>query len=547
MSLVRIKGVSKSYEQRLVLREIFFRMSEGERVGLIGPNGSGKTTLLNLLLKREEPTEGEVEHSHGIKIGYFSQFSELDSDSSIEQILEDVLEHIKSLLGELEQIEQEMGQNTDELDALLLRQAEVLEAIEHADGWNWKNRIDTVLSKLGFTQDNRSRPLHQLSGGWRNRAALAKILLEEPDVLLLDEPTNYLDVEGMDWLETWINKFKGANLIVSHDRHFLDRVVTRIVELENYHLHEYSGSFAEYVRERRLRLKTIENQHQHEEELLVYEAEAIDDRKQAAKAPTEWLRRKLANIKKSVQPPPMERIITGIYQNLRVSGQLLRLKDLAKSYDGKILFSDLTVTLSKGDRLAIVGPNGCGKSTLLRIITGDETADSGSVQWMSTGNGFAFSGVSFNHILRDLDPNELLSKAIGGTYGIVKDAPRKEVKEFLTMFQFSELDMRQRLGQLSGGQKARVALALCLLSGAGLLILDEPTNHLDLTSTQVMERALTFFPGAVVVVSHDRFFIDKVATRLLVFEGTQTPRIVEGNWTTMQSSTSHAGADNKTA
>ncbi|MEI6232668.1 MAG: ABC-F family ATP-binding cassette domain-containing protein [Planctomycetota bacterium] len=536
MSLVRIKGVTKNYDQRLVLKDIFFRMAEGDRVGLIGPNGSGKTTLLNLLLQREEPTEGEVEHSHGVKIGYFSQFSELDSDSSIDQILEDVLGDVKALLSELEQIEAEMGAGPDDFDALLARQADALEAIERVDGWNWKNRIDTVLSKLGFSDAHRNKPIHQLSGGWRNRAALAKILLEEPDVLLLDEPTNYLDVEGMDWLETWIKKFRGAILVVSHDRHFLERIVTRIIELENYHLHEYSGSFADYVRERRLRLKMIQAQHQHEEELLVYEAEAIEDRKQAAKAPSEWLKRKLANIKKSVQPPPVECIVTSIYQNLRVSGQLLRVKDLGKAYDGNELFRGLTFTISKGDRLAIIGSNGCGKSTLLRIITGDEDADAGSVQWLSTGNGFAFSGVSFNHILRDLDPNEMLSKVIGGTYGIVKDAPRKDVKEFLSMFQFSELDMKQRIGNLSGGQKARVALALCLLSGAGLMILDEPTNHLDLVSTQVMEQALTHFPGAVVVVSHDRFFIDKIATRLLVFQSDVSIRQVEGNWTTMKAS-----------
>jgi len=534
MSLVRVKNVTKKYEERLVLKDIFFRLAEGDRVGLIGPNGSGKTTLLNLLLLREEPTEGEVEHSHDVKIGYFSQFSELDTESSIQQILEEVLADVKNLLSELEKIELEMADADADMDALLQRQAEVLEAIEHADGWNWKNRIDTVLSKLGFAEENRTRPIHQLSGGWRNRAALAKILLEEPDVLLLDEPTNYLDMEGLDWLETWIKKFRGAILIVSHDRHFLDRIVTRIVELENFHLHEYSGSFPEYVRERQLRLKTIENQFQHEQELLVFEAEAIADRKEAAKSPNEWLRRKLANIKKSVQPPPMERIITGIYENLRVSGQLLRTKDLAKSYAQHTLFSGLTFTITKGDRLAVIGPNGCGKSTLLRVITGDEDPDAGSVQWMSTGNGFAFSGVSFNHILRDLDPNEMLSRAIGGTYGIVKDAPRKEVQEILAMFQCSELDMRQRLGNLSGGQKARVALALCLLSGAGLLIMDEPTNHLDLTSTQVMERALVHFPGAVIVVSHDRFFIDKIATRLLLFEGNSTPRIVEGNWSTLR-------------
>ena len=535
MSLVRVKDVTKKYEERLVLKDVFFRMSAGDRVGLIGPNGSGKTTLLNLLLGREEPTEGEVELSHNVKTGYFSQFSELDSDSTVQQILEEVLGHIKALLDELQTVEQEMAADTGDLDALLQRQSDALEAIEHADGWNWKNRIDTVLSKLGFSEEYRHRPIHQLSGGWRNRAALAKILLEEPDVLLLDEPTNYLDVDGMDWLETWINKFRGALLIVSHDRHFLDHVVTRIVELENYHLHEYTGSFAEYIRERRLRLKTLENQHQHEEELLAYEAEAIDDRKEAAKEPNAWLKRRLANIKKSVQPPPMERIITGIYQNLRVSGQLLRVKDLAKAYGKQVLFRELTLTLSKGERLAVIGPNGCGKTTLLRILTGEETEDSGSVQWLSTGTGLAYSAVSFNHILRDLDQNELLSRVIGGNYGIVNSAPRKDVKEFLAMFQFSELDMRQRVGQLSGGQKARVALALCLLSGAGLLIMDEPTNHLDIASTQVMERALSYFPGAAIVVSHDRFFIDKVATRLLVFEGNPVLRQIEGNWTTMTS------------
>jgi len=537
MSLIRMKNVTKKYDERLVLKEIFFRMAEGDRVGLIGPNGCGKTTLLNLLLGREEPSEGEVEVDHGVKIGYFSQFSELDSEASIQDILEDVLGHVKTLLAELETIEQKMGEDPGDMDALLARQAELLETIEHVDGWNWKNRIDTVLTKLGFSEAHRHRQIKQLSGGWRNRAALAKILLEEPDVLLLDEPTNYLDVEGMDWLETWIKKFRGAILIVSHDRHFLDRIVTRIVELENFHLHEYPGSFAEYVRERKLRLKMIEAQFVHEAELLVYEAEAIDDRKHAARAPSEWLKHKLANIKKSVQPPPMERIITSIYQNLKVSGQLLRLKDLGKSYDDQELFRGLSLTISKGERLAIIGPNGCGKSTLLRIICGDETESVGSVQWLSTGNGFAFSAVSFNHILRDLDPNDMLSKVIGGTYGIVKDAPRKDVREFLGMFQFSELDMKQRIGNLSGGQKARVALALCLLSGAGLLILDEPTNHLDLTSTQVMERALSHFPGAVIVVSHDRFFIDKVANRLLIFTGTPSLRQVEGNWTVFQAST----------
>lgn len=540
MSLIRLKNVTRKFEEpsRLVLKDVFFRVAAGERVGLIGKNGTGKTTLLNLILGRDQPTEGTVDLTDDVKIGYFSQFSELDSDQSVQEVLEDVFADIRALESELEQISARFEKDPPtgkEQDKLLERQAHLLEQMEHLDGWTYHNLIDTALSQLSFDDSRRHKPIHQLSGGWRNRAALAKILLEKPDLLLMDEPTNFLDLAGIAWLEKWFLQHQGGLILVSHDRHFLDKVVTRIVEIENHHTHEYPvASFGDYVRQRTARLKMLENQFQHEEELLLFESEAIADRKDAAKDPSGYLKRKLANIKKSMEPKPVDAIVTSLYQNLKCSERLGTLNNLSKSYGDHLLFKNVSLELTRGQRLVVVGPNGCGKSTLLNILTEDETPDSGSVEWL----GGAMC-VSFNDTLEHLNFADTVTHAVntvGGEGSLAFKAPRKAVHKFLELMGFSESSLMQRIGTLSGGQKARVALARCLLSGVQVLILDEPTNHLDLPSIQIMERALVNFPGAVVAVSHDRFFIDKIATDLLVFEEGGTTRRVDGNWTTWQNS-----------
>ncbi len=352
MSLVRIKNVTQKYEEpsRLVLKDIFFRIAAGERVGLIGKNGTGKTTLLNLILGRNEPTEGTVELTDGIKIGYFSQFSELDSEQSVQEVLEEVFANIRVIEAELNQISETFEKESPtaaQQEALLERQAHLLEQMEHLDGWTYQNLIETALSQLSFDESRRHKPIRQLSGGWRNRAALAKILLEKPDLLLMDEPTNFLDLAGIAWLEKWFLQHQGGLILVSHDRHFIDKVVTRIVEIENHHTHEYPvASFGDYVRQRQARLKTIENQFQHEEELLLFEAEAIADRKEAAKDPSGYLKRKLSNIKKSIEPKPVDAIVTGLYQNLRCSERLGVLSGLSKSYDDHLLFKNVTLDLT---------------------------------------------------------------------------------------------------------------------------------------------------------------------------------------------------------
>ena len=531
MSLVRLQSVSKQYETHLILRNASFKLAAGERVGLVGKNGAGKTTLLRLVLGQDEPSDGTVSINLGIRLGYFSQFSDLTGSSSIQEVLEGLFTEVRTIEGELDEIGSalETVEDPDKMDELLHRQAHLMEEMNRLEGWDYPRHIDTVLTKLGFNATRRTRPIDQLSGGWRNRASLAKILLEQPDVLLLDEPTNFLDVEGLAWLEVWLKEFRGGLLLVSHDRQFLDQVVTRIVEVENYHLHDYPGTYTDYIRAKPFRAKTLENQFEHEEELLLIEAEAIADRQELRKNPGAGTRRKLADIKKHRPPRPIDNIVTDIYQGLKVPDLLCSVEGLAKSYGDEHLFDGISFELGREERLAIVGANGSGKSTLLKVLTGRETASAGQVVWE---RGVTFA--DFNQIQSELDLKDTVTHAVN-TFGMGYGATRKQVNRFLTLLQFSEMDLQQKIGTLSGGQQARVALAKCLLSGSAALILDEPTNHLDLTSTQVMEQALAHFPGAIIVVSHDRFFLDKIATRLLVFEEAAPPRLINGNWTVWQS------------
>lgn len=531
LSLLRLQGVTKRFDSMMILRDVYFRLNSGDRVGLIGKNGVGKTTVLKLILGQEDPVEGSVEINQGVRMGYFSQFSELSGNVSIDHFLDGLFEDIHTIEDHLAEIETKLsGSPADtELNSLLQRQAELLAEMDHRDGWNYRHRIDTVLTKLGFNQAHRTCPIDRLSGGWRNRAALAEILLQEADVLLFDEPTNYLDVEGLRWIENWFQGHRGAAIVVSHDRSFLDNVVNRVVEIENYRFQEYRGNFTQYIREKRLRIKTLERQFVHEEELLAFEDEAIADRKEALKNPGKALRRRLANIKKQVEPRPIDRIVTAVYDGLKIGKTLCRIDSISKTYGEQRLFEDLSLDIHRGDRLVIVGPNASGKTTLLEVLTGRVAPDTGVVRWAGSAVPFVY----YNQMLDELDPNDTVTHAVN-IIGLAFKAPRKKVNRFLSLFQFSETSLSQKIGTLSGGQRARVALAKSLLSGAGVVVMDEPTNHLDITSTQVMERALSHFPGAVIVVSHDRFFIDKVATRLLVFEGEGSIREVAGNWTIWQ-------------
>lgn len=509
MSLIRINHIVKKYGDRFIFREADMRLDAGDRLGLVGTNGSGKTTLFRCILGEEKVDSGTVDIDTGTRIGYFSQFSSLDSDKTILEILTDMFAHIHQMEDELAALATKFETaDASEMDGLLTRQTHLFEEMDRLEGWDFQVKIDTVLSKLGFNETLRNRPLEQLSGGWKNRAALSKLLLENPDVLLLDEPTNFLDLDGIAWLEKWFAKFQGAIMVISHDRHFLDRIVKRIVEIENHKFFAYDGAYSTYVIKRKLRTKEMTQQFLHEEELLIYEEEAVRERKTVS---GKQLGRKLADLKKRQIPRPVDKIFTDLYTSLKVPDSVLTVSGLSKAYGDQKIFADLSFELREQDRLLVLGANGCGKSTLLNILTGTEFADDGLVKWY--GKGFA----NFTQVWRDMDPEDTVVHIVN-VAPIAYNAQRKMVGRFLDMLQFSEKDQMQKIGQLSGGQQARVALALCLLSGANTVILDEPTNHLDLPSIQVIEQALYHFPGAVLAVSHDRFFIEKIATRMLIFQ-----------------------------
>jgi ATP-binding cassette subfamily F protein 3 len=546
--LVRLKSVSFRHgDGRPVLRDVSFRVDRGERVALLGGNGSGKTTLLRLIAGNLEPETGSIDREAGLRLAYFTQHTDIPDDSTPLEVLEAVVANHLALDDELAAIERKLQDEDADVDGLIERQHELLSAMDAAGAWDVRRRIDTVLSKLGFDDVHRHRRADELSGGWRNRAALARVLLEAPDLVLLDEPTNYLDVDGIAWLETWMRSLGGAAVIASHDRHFLDQVATRIVEVEAAALDVYPGSFSEYVRLKDSRRKALEKRSRVEAELWAFELAAIGDRREAARNPSGFLKRRLADIKKDVTPPVVDQVFTDLYARLRIGDQLGRTEHLTIERGGRVLVRDLDLEITRGSRIGVIGPNGCGKSSLLAVLAGDVDPTEGRVlqpqggQYPTSGRVVRPPGdlwISYAAVRDRLDPSASLSHAVN-TAPMVETAPRKQVHRFLEMLRFTELDLRKPLRDLSGGQQARAALAVCLLSGAGVLLADEPTNHLDLMSTQVMERALLHFPGAVIVVSHDRFFLDKVANRLLVFEGDGRLREIEGTWTTWDAQRSH--------
>ncbi|MCL2665525.1 MAG: ATP-binding cassette domain-containing protein, partial [Defluviitaleaceae bacterium] len=472
-----------------------------------------------LILGREQPDEGTVEFDHGTTFGYFSQFSELGGDESILDLLEHEFRDVHELEGKLKKIEEEISKcaSEKELKALVGRQTKMFAEMDLIDGWNYKYKISTVLSKLNFSEEHRNLPAAQLSGGWRNRASLALLLIREPNVMLLDEPTNFLDAEGVAWLAEWIKKSKAAVVAVSHDRNFLDGAAARIVEIENNRLHEYTGGYPGYVRQRKLKCREIEREFVHEEELLVMEENAIKDRAELQKliknnrAGRGKLEKKISAITKKITPSPAETIVTSLYRGRHVPDRILNAEGLSACYGDNLVFESVSFELFGGERMAVVGRNGCGKTTLIKTLTGEIEPFTGRLAW-APGSKMIY----FNEILDGLDEDDTVTHNIN-VYGDAYGAQRKKVNAFLKLFGFSDFTIADKIGNLSGGQKARVALAKCLLSGCNTIILDEPTNHLDITSIQGMECALVNFAGTVIFVSHDTFFIDKTATRLLVY------------------------------
>ena len=523
MNVIDVISLRKTYGLRTVLDGVTFAVGEEEKVGLIGANGCGKSTLLRILCRLEDSDGGTIATRRGAKTGYLSQEPVLDDDLTVGEEIEKGLVEIRRAAAEYEEISRRLTGSPADMERLVARQGELSNWIEHHGGWNVDYRITQMMDRLGLR--DRGQRIGDLSGGTRRRVALARLLLEAPDLLLLDEPTNHLDADTTAWLQEYLRDYQGAVMLVTHDRYFLDRVVGRMLELEGGVLATYNGGYSSYVELKASQLEQEARANSRLLNLLRVETAWIQ---RGAKARTTKQKARIDrynSLREDAVPVHRRETKLEFTTDAGLGGTILELLDVSKGYGGEPLIRKLTLRMKRGDRIGIIGPNGCGKSTLLRMVTEEETADSGEIV-IGRKTRFAY----FDQHRTVLDPEQLLYDFLGEGDYVVSGGRRRHKIGYLEDFLFPASDRQRKIGTLSGGEKSRLILARLMLEEANLLILDEPTNDLDIPTLQLMDGALAEFPGCVLVVTHDRFFLDKVATGILSFEGEGKVTFYEGNY-----------------
>jgi ATP-binding cassette subfamily F protein 3 len=515
--LFRFEEVHKSYGAQDVLRGVTFQINPGERVGLVGRNGVGKTTIFRLITGREESDRGEVIRLRGLRFGLLEQQPTFNGRSSVRDEALSVFAEIRAMEEEITRLEHLMGEEKGAaLDEVMHTYSDLGHRYELSGGFTYHARAEAVLVGLGFKSDDLLRPADQLSGGQKARLALAKLLLSEPDVLLLDEPTNHLDVDAVEWLEDFLAEYKSAFVIISHDRFLLDRTTTKIVELDAGRATVYTGNYTAYVKQREERRLVQAREYEQQQEMIARTEDFIRRNIAGQKTKQAKSRRKMLEKIERIEAVHEDRATNfGIKGVARAGDNVLAVSDLAVGYGKTPLARGISFLLRRGERVGIIGPNGSGKTTFLRTINGDIEAIDGGLTW----------GANIN--LEYFD-QELASLNLGSTVieEIAVAAPRatpNELRGYLARFLFTGDDILKPVAALSGGEKSRLALAKLIYSRANVLVLDEPTNHLDIPSREALEQALAEYPGTIITVSHDRYFLDKLATEILHFEdGTAT-------------------------
>jgi ATP-binding cassette subfamily F protein 3 len=511
--LIQLSELTKSFGDRVLLDRVTWQIDDGERVGLCGPNGAGKTTLLRMLARDDEPDAGAIVTPANLTIGYLPQDGLTHAGRTVFEEASSAFQPLLDLKHEMHEIEHRLGDASvpeEEHHAMLARYSDLQDRFRLSDGYNMDLRIATVLRGLGFNQDDAQRPADTFSGGWQMRIALAKLLLGRPNLLLLDEPTNHLDLEARNWLEEYLAAYPYAVILVSHDRYFLDAVVTRITDLNLRKLTDYVGNYSKYVEQRDAMLERLRQAKRDQDEEVARVKMFIDRfRYQATKAAQVQSRIKLLEKVVPIEVPPERKRIHFKFPPCAKSGRtVLELKHVRKAYGNLVVFRDLNLHIERGDRIALVGPNGSGKSTLMRMLSGEEAPDSGT---RTAGHQVVMEYFAQDEATR-LEPTLTVYETLqAGSPNDMVPA----IRNILGGFLFSGDDVYKKAGVLSGGERTRLAVARMLLRPSNTLLLDEPTNHLDLDSKDVLLEALADYGGTLIIVSHDRYFVEKLATKII--------------------------------
>ena len=515
--ILNATNISKSFGSNEIIKDANFLVNEHEKVAIVGVNGAGKTTLLKILTGEERADSGNVILAKDAKLGYLRQINNVDSTLSIIDELYTVIEHILNMEKRMLEMQEQMQHlSGEELEALYSSYTALTHSYELMDGYAAKSKVIGILKGLGFDENDFERKINTLSGGQKTRVFLAKLLLEEPDIILLDEPTNHLDLRSIEWLESYLLNYKGAVIIVSHDRYFLDKIVSKVIDIENAEVQMYSGNYSDFSAKKQMLLDAKMKEYLNQQQEIKHQEAVITKLKQFNREKS--IKRAESRQKQLEKIDRVEAPVTHI-ENMKLSldiskesgKDVLTVHDLSKSFDEKHLFSNINFEIKRGERVAIIGDNGTGKTTLLKIINGLLSPDTGEVIY---GSNVSIAYYDQEHQVLHMD--KTLFDEISDTY---PDMNNTQIRNILAAFLFTGEDVFKKIGDLSGGERGRVSLVKLMLSKANFLLLDEPTNHLDILSKDVLESALNSFPGTICYVSHDRYFINKTATRILDLTG----------------------------
>ncbi|HEY3053409.1 MAG TPA: energy-dependent translational throttle protein EttA, partial [Thermoanaerobaculia bacterium] len=516
-------GVSKFYDKKQVLKDIYLSYFYGAKIGVIGLNGSGKSSLLRILAGVDQDFIGETILSPGHTVGFLEQEPRLDETKTVRQIVEQGVQPIIDLLKEFDDINNAFADPDADMDKLMERQAKVQDKLDAAGAWDLDSKLEMAMDALRCPPGDT--PVSILSGGERRRVALCRLLLQQPDILLLDEPTNHLDAESVEWLEKHLQQYAGTVIAVTHDRYFLDNVAGWILELDRGHGIPWQGNYSSWLEQKRTRLQQEEKLESQRQKTLERELEWIRMSPKARHAKGKARINAYEKLLSEESKDKIQELELYVPPGPRLGNVVIEADDVRKAYGDKLLIEDMAFKLPPGGIIGIIGPNGAGKTTLFRMIVGQEKPDAGTIRVGETVR------LAYVDQSRTLDPNRTIFEEITGGGAVVPLGTREmNSRAYVARFNFSGTDQQKKVGALSGGERNRVHLAKMLKEGANVLLLDEPTNDLDVNTMRALEEALENFAGCAIVISHDRWFLDRVATHILAFEGDSRVFWFDGNY-----------------